>query len=107
MGLDIALTVVQPCEVFSNNITHNLTEMACEAGLYTVLWRPEEMNLTKARMVIPLLEQRASILVGDPERFRCFDAPNGWGRYEHLVAFVMSYLTACRRYPDADVNASR
>jgi hypothetical protein len=30
-------------EVYSHNITHNLTRMADAAGVYTALWRPAEM----------------------------------------------------------------
>jgi len=47
------------------------------------------------------------LLISDPERFRKFDAPNGWGRYDHLVEFVKEYLAACEANPDADVEADR
>ena len=38
--------------VYSANITHNLTKMADEAGIYECLWRPEEIGITKAGQLI-------------------------------------------------------
>jgi hypothetical protein len=47
------------------------------------------------------------LLKSDPARFRAYNAPNGWGLYEHFVPFVEQYLEACREHPDATVKASR
>lgn len=60
-----------------------------------------------ARDLIPALETGFALLSSDPARFRAFDAPNGWGRWEHFVAFVADYLAACREHPDAIVTVSR
>ena len=46
--------------VYEDNITHNLGDMAEEAGLYYVLWRPEELGKTKASQIIELLEKNRS-----------------------------------------------
>lgn len=94
-------------EVFAGNITHNLGEMADEAGIYQVLWRPEELGITFASEIIPALEAGLSLLRGDPARFQLFNPSNGWGDYERLVSFVDSYLAACRSNPTAKVVASR
>lgn len=107
MSLDVYLTAVRPTEVYSANITHNLGAMAKEAGIYKHLWRPDEIGVTKAAQLIEPLRAGLALLQSDEARFRPFDAPNGWGRYEHLVPFVAEYLAACEANPDADVHVSR
>jgi len=107
MSLDVSLTAVRPTEVYSSNITHNLGKMAREAGIYEHLWRPEEIGITKAEQLIKPLEEGLALLQREPDHFKQFDAPNGWGRYEHFVPFVQQYLDACRENPDADISVSR
>lgn len=94
-------------EVYWANITHNLGRMAKEAGIYEALWRPDEQGWTKARNLIHDLQCGLSQLKGEPERFKKFNSPNGWGMYEHFVPFVEKYLEACIANPDADVEVSR
>jgi hypothetical protein len=93
--------------VFSANITHNLTGMAASADLYHALWRPQELGITKAGGLIPCLEMGLERLLSDPERYKRYNPPNGWGSYEGLVGFVIKYLAACREHPEADVGACR
>lgn len=94
-------------ELYSANITHNLGKMATESGIYNVLWRPEENNITIAEDLIKPLEKGLQILKEKPDYFKQFDAENGWGMYIHFVPFVEEYLNACKKYPDALVKASR
>lgn len=94
-------------EVYSANITHNLNRMASEAGIYAALWRPDEIDITKAGQLIEPLKAGLDRLVLDPDKFKEFNPSNGWGDYEGLVTFVRRYLMACEKYPDADVYASR
>lgn len=94
-------------ECFDSNITHNLGRMAREAGIYEACWRPEEIGATKAAQLIQPLRDGLALLRSDAARFRQFDAPNGWGTYEHFVPWVTEYLAACEEYPDADVSVSR
>lgn len=47
------------------------------------------------------------VLEDDPDRFKEFDAPNGWGVYENLVNFTRAYLKACEDWPEAEVSVSR
>lgn len=93
--------------VYGRNITHNLNIMASKAGIYRYLWRPEELGIKIAGELIEPLEKGLALLKSDPERFKQFDAPNGWGRYEDLVEFVEEYLDACKKYHDATVEVSR
>lgn len=92
---------------YEANITHNLNTMAREAGIYMHLWRPDEIDVTKAAQLIEPLRVGLALLKSDPPRFKAFDAPNGWGRYENLVAFVDKYLAACEASPDATVSVWR
>lgn len=107
MSLDVTLTRLAPQEVYWRNITHNLGKMADAAGIYKHLWRPDEIGVTHARQLIEPLKAGLALLKSDPERFRAFDAPNGWGRYENFVEFVRDYLAACEANPDATVTVSR
>lgn len=94
-------------EYYDNNITHNLGLMAEEAGIYEALWRPEEIGITKAGQLIDPLTKGVALLVSDRDRFEVFNAPNGWGKYDHLVEFAQSYLRACIKYPEAEIEVSR
>ena len=107
MSLDVTLKVVRPTEIYSDNITHNLGDMAEAAGIYTVLWRPDELGIEKAGELIEPLRAGLALLKSDPERFKQYDSPNGWGMYEHFVPFVENYLHACEDCPEADVSVSR
>lgn len=107
MSLDVYLTAMRPVDVYEANITHNLDDMAEEAGIYKHLWRPEELGITKACELIQPLRDGLALMVSDPPRFQKHNAPNGWGLYEHFVPFVRKYLAACEEYPDATVRVSR
>jgi len=106
MSLDFYLEETKPCEVYWRNITHNLAEMADEAGIYKQLWHPDSIGYTKARQLIPDLRKGLELLKSDPERFRKHDSPNGWGTYPNFVVFVEDILKACIENPDADVRTS-
>lgn len=93
--------------IYSANITHNLGNMADEAGIYYALWRPEEIGKTKAGEIVELLEKGLADLKARPEHFETFNAPNGWGTYKHFVPFVEKYLAACKEYPEATIEADR
>lgn len=103
MSLDVRLHA----EVYSANITHNLVKMAMEAGIYEVLWRPDEAGITTAGELIKPLSEGLAKLTADPDHYKTFDSPNGWGLYIHFVQFVYKYLTACIANPDARVEVSR
>lgn len=94
-------------EVYWRNITHNLNRMAGEANIYKHLWRPDEIGITTAVQLIEPLEAGLALLQSEPDRFREFNPPNGWGTYEGLVDFVADYLNACKEHPDATVEVSR
>ena len=92
---------------YHRNITHNLNAMAEAAGIYRHIWRPDEIGVTHARMLIEPLAAGLCLLRGKPELFERFNPENGWGSYDGLVAFVADYLKACIDHPDAVVDVSR
>ncbi len=94
-------------EVYSDNITHNLNRMADAAGLYSVLWRPDEIGVKVARELIPYLELGLFTLVDHPDKFKEMNPSNGWGDYDGLVGFVTRYFRACQKHPEALVRVSR
>ena len=113
MSLDVYLND-DPCdhcgrgdEVFTANITHNLNAMATEAGIYKHLWRPEEIEITRAHQLIEPLTAALGLLRKNREHFERFTPDNGWGSYHGLLSFTGEYLAACERYPDAGVEVSR
>lgn len=93
--------------VYEANITHNLGEMAREAGIYLHLWHPNELGVVKADQLVDPLREGLALLRSEPERFKAYNPPNGWGSYEQLVEFVADYLRACEENPEATVRVSR
>lgn len=114
-------------EVYNANITHNLGQMATEAGIYDALWRPyrlhpeysdmeddydkemafEESVTMHAKDIIPYLEDGLKKLKDDPEHYKKFNSSNGWGMYDNFVPFVENYLEACKENPDCMVTTWR
>ena len=113
-------------EVFGANITHNLGDMAKEAGIYEALWRPymlkesyvpiedyhEELKYedsveVRAYEIIPIIEKGLEDMKARPEHYKTFDSPNGWGTYGHFIPFIEQYLSACKEFPQAIVSVSR
>lgn len=111
MSLDVYLTAKDEdgneIEVYSANVTHNLTHMADKAGIYYALWRPEERGWTKAGDIVAVLEDGLANLKENQTHFEQFNPSNGWGSYEHFVPWVEEYLKACKQYPSAVIKVWR
>lgn len=93
--------------VYERNITHNVNVMAKAAGCYMELWRPDEIGITKASELVQPLERGLFALIAEPDKYEAMNPSNGWGSYGGLLAFVARYLSACKNYPNADVEVSR
>lgn len=113
MSLDVTLVETKPTRVYEGNITHNLNKMASAVklsngkSLYEVLWRPDENNYSCAQDIAELLDEAFNQLLAEPNFFRNYNPPNGWGSYEGLVNFVYNYRNACWDSPDAKIQVSR
>ncbi|CAK7029004.1 hypothetical protein DSECCO2_264300 [anaerobic digester metagenome] len=89
------------------SVTHNLNNMAKAVGLYEVLWRPEQVGISTASQMITPLEKGIKELIANPDKYKTFNPPNGWGDYDIFVDFCKSVLRDCREYPDATIEAGR
>jgi hypothetical protein len=107
MGLDISLQEERIVDVYESNITHNLTKMAREAGIYQVLWRPEEIDITKANHLIAPLENAITDMEKRPFHYEKYNSENGWGTYADFLPWLRRLLEACKEFPDATIEASR
>jgi len=94
-------------EYFSANITHNLNNMADEAGIYKMLWRPEENEISCAKQLIDPLEGAIKMMKDDPRRFKRHDPENGWGSYDDFIPWLEELLEACKKYPEAKIESDR
>jgi hypothetical protein len=107
MSLNVILSNADTGDSYSANITHNLNRMAEAAGIYRHLWRPEELGIVYARELIEPLTEGLNRMKADPVYYSQFNAPNGWGLYQHFVPWVERYLDACKALPDATVEVYR
>jgi hypothetical protein len=110
MSLDIWLTTpkCELCghneEVFSANITHNLGKMAGIAGIYECLWHPEIGNYTEAGELVQPLEEAINKMERFPQRYKKYDADNGWGTYKDFLPWLKKLLEACEEYPESKIG---
>jgi len=113
MSLDVYLTAntCEHCgrgeECYSANITHNMNKMAKEAGIYELLWRPDEIGVTKAKQIIEPLARAIAAMELNPSHFEKFNPENGWGSYSSFLPWLKDYLAACIKEPEASVSVSR
>jgi len=96
----------EDAKLASHNVTHNLNKMAEAVGLYKVLWYPEETGITSASQMIVPLEKGIEELEANPDKYKAFNPPNGWGNYDIFVSFCKSVLHTCREHPDAVIEAA-
>jgi hypothetical protein len=106
MSLDVTLTAVRPTIVWEGNITHNLVDMAMQAGVYTPMWHPEKLKIHTASELIPYLEVNLPLIIKNHKSLKKWNPPNGWGSYENLLKFTSEYLDNCKKYPDAKIDVS-
>ena len=110
MSLDVSLYYENDGHrhiVYDRNITHNLGTMAVEAGIYDPIWRPEQVNISKASDLIEPLTEGLATLKAEPEQFKQFEPANKWGTYVDFVRFVAEYLKQCKAHPNAIIRVSR
>lgn len=104
MSLDIWLTATVETEVVSKNITHNLNQMWKEAGVYTALY---ESTGKKAQEVLAVLEAGLTKMHNNPDYFKQFNAPNGWGTYENAVKWLTDLIVEFKAYPEGVIGISK
>ena len=92
---------------FKIKIIHHLNKLAKAAGVYKVIWWPEYVGITTANQLIEPLKIGLQKLKDNPDFFKTFNSPNGYGTYKYFVPWVSDYLDACINYPNAVIDVSR
>lgn len=105
MSLDISLHY-EDSEVYTANITHNLAKMASACGVYYACWHPEKIHCKKAKHILPMLKEGVNLLHSYPDFYKQFNPANGWGSHDALIQFLINYIGACEKYPDAKIKTS-
>jgi hypothetical protein len=113
--------------IYEANITHNLGEMAEKTGIYKAVWRPHRLKpdynildgnwdaeheyekncITLAKEISSIISEGLKLMKSDPERFKKFDSPNGWGTYKDFIPWLEKYLEALENNPDSIVEVDR
>lgn len=101
MSLDISLTAKVETTVVNKNITHNLGKMWKEAGVYDALYNSKGKM---AKEVLPTLENGLQEMIAEPERFKQFEASNGWGMYEDAVSWLSDLIVQFKQYPEGIID---
>lgn len=103
MSLDIWLTATIETEVAEKNITHNLSGMWRQAGVYSALYESEGL---RAKDVLPVLEEGLRLMQAQPQRFKVYDSPNGWGTYKNAVPWLSDLIVEFKKYPEGIIGVS-
>ena len=108
MSLDVYLFCPE-CghTVGEHNVTHNLRNMADEAGIYKLLWEPDKIGVTHARQMIEPLRAAIADMKARPEHYRPLEASNGWGTYDRFVPWLEDLALCCENAPTAEVQVCR
>lgn len=101
MSLDIRLIAKIETIVVDKNITHNLSAMWKEAGIYDALYNSDGKI---ASSVLPILEEGLNQMISYPSRFKQFDSPNGWGTYKHAVRWLSELIVSFKEYPNGVIG---
>jgi len=96
-----------PLDIDTINITHNLVPMAKAAGLYEVVWRPDELASRQLRDLRPALLAGIDRMVEHAEKLKQLAPSNGWGTYESFMRALHQLLWVANTYPLAYVSPSR
>jgi len=117
MSLDLSLYTKKPgclhCNreeettyVFDANITSNLGRMADALGIYECLWHPEENNIKFAHQLIKPLTKAICEMKKEPELYKKYDAPNGWGTYKDFLPWLERLLETSCKFPDSIIEVN-
>jgi hypothetical protein len=104
MSLDIMFNKVQLTEVASENITHNVSAMWHEAGIYDLLYNSEGKL---AKDIVDGLENGFKDMYAHPAKYEMLNSPNGWGTYPHALDFLTRVIQDCYKFPDSTIEISK
>lgn len=102
MSLDIRL--IKKEYLVGMNITHNLTPMWKEAGVYVALYNSEGME---ANEVISVLVDGLIDMTKHPDKYKKLNSPNGWGTYDNAVRWLAELIERFKENPDGVIEVSK
>lgn len=109
MSLDISLVIKtrnSKIRVYEDNITSNLVRMADAAGLYNAIWQTSDNNgVTTAEQLTPMLRRAIDDMMENPEHYEVYDNKNGWGTYKDFLPWLKKLLSACKEFPEAQIQS--
>ena len=106
MSLDIQSTAIRTVTVGDFNITHNLTTMAKEAGVYSALWHPSNLDIKTAFDLLPYIVSALQNLHAKPNYYKSFESGTGWGTYDQFVRMLEKLESFCINNLDAKLEVS-
>jgi len=86
------------------NITHNVTPMWGEAGVFDALY---ESNGDTAEKYLDVLYKGYVDMLNCPEIYKALNPANGWGTYEGALEFLRKWIEECERHPKAKIHVCR
>ena len=89
-------------ETGGHNITHNVHEMAVQAGADCWEWEGRLAGET-----LPELTAAIEALSARPEHFSQWNAPNGWGVVANLLRFLRAVRESAEQHPTWRWKVSR
>jgi hypothetical protein len=112
LSLDIYLNIdvdtggpeLHEVNLYWRNITHNVSPMWIEAGVYDALY---ESNGKQAGEVLDALKAGYFDMITWPLTYQQLDPPNGWGDYEGALEFLRDFMVTCAKHPKAVIRVSR
>lgn len=117
MSLDIDLHVPDKCphcgavlscgrgtNIFSRNITHNVTPMWEKAGVYEALY---ESDGKRAAEFVEALQKGVAHFRANYSEYQKLDSPNGWGLAKNALPWLEEVARAFEENPDAIIGVSR
>lgn len=91
-------------ELFSKNITHNISPMWRKAEIFDELY---ESDGKQPKEIVEQLEQGLFMMQINSEDYKLLNPKNGWGNYEYAIKFLSQVIEACKLYPEAKIKISR
>ena len=82
-------------EMFDRNLTYNVKVMLNRAGIHP--WVLDGLTVKDVR---PVIENAYMVMFDNPDYFRRFEAPNGWGTYESTMSVITDLNDYLATAPD-------
>jgi len=104
MGLSIWVEALIVDRVAEGDMTHNVSGMWREAGIYEALYESEGKRVKE---ILPALKIGLGDMLNRPEAYKKYEPSNGWGTYRDAVRFLVDIIQNFGEYPEGVIKVSR